>query len=65
VNTYNFEAAGGDYKILVRVIGPNGSDDSLWVWIPDFECSIKHKSPCGQEEEEKARYPQGLECAIY
>ncbi|MHC4706806.1 MAG: DUF1349 domain-containing protein, partial [Planctomycetota bacterium] len=34
VNTYNFEAAGGDYKILARVIAPNGSDDSLWVRIP-------------------------------
>ncbi|MHC4580671.1 MAG: LamG domain-containing protein, partial [Planctomycetota bacterium] len=34
VNTYNFEATGGDYKILARVIAPNGSDDSLWVRIP-------------------------------
>ncbi|MHC4326793.1 MAG: fibronectin type III domain-containing protein, partial [Planctomycetota bacterium] len=34
VNTYNFEAVGGDYKILARVIAPNGSDDSLWVRIP-------------------------------
>ncbi|MHC4371884.1 MAG: hypothetical protein ACYSW8_30100, partial [Planctomycetota bacterium] len=33
VNTYNFTAAGGDYKILARVIAPNGSDDSLWVRI--------------------------------
>jgi hypothetical protein len=33
VNTYNFEAAGGDYKILARVIAPTGSDDSLWVRI--------------------------------
>ena len=34
VNTFNFEAAGGDYKILARVIAPNGNDDSLWVRIP-------------------------------
>jgi hypothetical protein len=34
VAVYNFEAAGGDYKILARVIAPTGSDDSFWVRIP-------------------------------
>ncbi|MFB0552056.1 MAG: hypothetical protein ACETWQ_01975 [Phycisphaerae bacterium] len=34
VLTYNFEATGGDYKILARVIAPTGSDDSFWVRIP-------------------------------
>jgi hypothetical protein len=34
IATYNFSApAAGDYKVLLRVITPNGEDDSFWVRI--------------------------------
>jgi hypothetical protein len=33
IATYNFTANEGVYKILLRVIAPNGEDDSCWVRI--------------------------------
>jgi len=33
IASYNFTAVGGVYKILARVIAPNGTDDSFWIRI--------------------------------
>jgi hypothetical protein len=42
--TYNFDVAGGLYKILIRAIAPNGGDDSFWVRIPTAT-SQTHEDP--------------------
>jgi hypothetical protein len=44
VATYNFDVAGGVYKILIRAIAPNGSDDSFWIRIPTA-ASQTHEDP--------------------
>jgi hypothetical protein len=42
--TYNFNTAGGDYKILLRTIAPTTSDDSYWIRIPTAT-SQTHEDP--------------------
>jgi hypothetical protein len=44
VATYNFDVAGGVYKILIRAIAPSGGDDSFWVRIPTAT-SQTHEDP--------------------
>ena len=44
VATYNFTAPEGVYKILLRVIAPNGEDDSCWVRITSAT-SQTHEDP--------------------
>jgi hypothetical protein len=44
VATYNFNATGGVYKILIRAIAPSGGDDSFWVRIPTAT-SQTHEDP--------------------
>jgi hypothetical protein len=45
VASYNFNApAAGDYKVLLRVITPNGEDDSFWVRITTAT-SQTHEDP--------------------
>jgi hypothetical protein len=44
VLSYNFTAAAGVYKIVARVIAPNGSDDSFWVRITTAT-SQTHEDP--------------------
>jgi hypothetical protein len=44
VATYNFDVAGGVYKILIRAIAPSGGDDSFWIRIPTAT-SQTHEDP--------------------
>jgi hypothetical protein len=44
VATYNFNATGGVYKILIRAIAPSGGDDSFWVRVPTAT-SQSHEDP--------------------
>ncbi|HUT45152.1 MAG TPA: hypothetical protein VMX36_02660, partial [Sedimentisphaerales bacterium] len=44
IATYNFSAPEGVYKIFLRIIAPNGEDDSCWVRITSAT-SQTHEDP--------------------